>query len=240
MTKQPNNHTAALSFDDSIWVVVPCFNEKPTIETVVAELERLNVHVLVIDDGSMEPVADLLSDHRVTVLRHVINLGQGAALQTGIEYALLAGASCIITFDADGQHAASDIPGIVATLHEANVDVVLGSRFAQGGRAINIPLRKKILLKVATFLSRALTGLPISDTHNGFRALSAHAAEQIRISQNGMAHASQFLSEIRRNRLSVCEYPVTITYTNYSLQKGQRISNAFNIAWDSMMELFRK
>lgn len=190
------------------------------------------------DDGSRVPVSREIGDAGVYVLRHCVNLGQGAALQTGIDFALRHGAQFIVTFDSDGQHVAAEIESLLEPLRAGRAAVALGSRFAAGGRAVNITRTRERTLKIATLLSRYTTGLHLTDTHNGFRALTREAATQLRITQNRMAHASQILDEIAHHGISYVEVPVTIHYTEYSVQKGQRLSNAFNIMWESFTEVF--
>jgi len=221
-----------------LWVVIPAYNESEAIRSVVVDLLARDYSVVVVDDGSKEPLIDVLRGTSVHLLRHAINLGQGAALQTGIRYALEQGAEIIVTFDADGQHQSADIAPLIAPIVEGRAEVALGSRFAAGGRAINISRSKRAVLGLAIVFTRWSTGLAVTDTHNGLRALSRKAAERLHITQNGMAHASQILQRIATRRLSFVEVPVTVVYTEYSVRKGQRLSNAFNILWDSFAELF--
>lgn len=214
------------------WVVIPAYNEDGSLREVVSPLAASRYRVVVVDDGSQFPVQRLLKGLNVSICRHVVNLGQGAALQTGIRYALSQGARYIVTFDADGQHDPEDIPKLLDRLVHGGCDVALGSRFLAGGAAVDIPLLRKIVLHVALFIFRMTSGLKLTDVHNGLRAFSAEAASKLRITQNGMAHASQILSQIERNRFRYGEVPVRIVYTDYSLAKGQRVSNAFNILWE--------
>lgn len=221
-----------------VWVVIPAYNEDEAIRAVVQDLLDRGHQVVVVDDGSLNPVLEVLQGLAVHALRHAINLGQGAALQTGISYALRQGASVIVTFDADGQHQSADIPALIEPIVSGRVDMVLGSRFREGGKAVRITRSKRLVLRMAVLFTRATTGLRVTDTHNGLRAFSRKAAQQIQITQNGMAHASQILQEIASQRITFCEVPVTIVYTEYSVRKGQRMTNAFNILWDSFAEFF--
>lgn len=221
-----------------LWIVIPAYNERESIRGVVEDLLARGHAVVVVDDGSTEPLIEVLRGTAVHALRHPINLGQGAALQTGIAYALAHGASVIVTFDADGQHQSSDIPALTAPILAGQTQVTLGSRFKEGGSAVNITRTKRLVLRLAVAFTRWTTGLAVTDTHNGLRALSRTAAEKIQITQNGMAHASQILHEIATQRLPFAEVPVTVIYTEYSVRKGQRLSNAFNILWESFAEFF--
>lgn len=222
------------------WVVIPAFNEATVIYKTVESVRSLHYNLVIVDDCSSDDTESQAFKAGAHVCRHMINLGQGAALQTGITYALRAGATSIVTFDADGQHDAKEIEKVLAPVLSKRVDVTLGSRFTQGAQAANIPSSKILLLKIATFFTRMSTGLRLTDTHNGFRAFSAEAARKITIRQNRMAHASEILTEIAAHRLRYEEVPVTIRYTEYSLQKGQKMSNSINILWDSLFGVLRR
>jgi glycosyltransferase involved in cell wall biosynthesis len=214
----------------AVWVVVPGFNEGPVIGKTLASVKAWLPNVVVVDDGSSDDTADRASRAGAHVLRHPINLGQGAALGTGIGYALLQQADFIITFDADGQHQPSDIDVLLRTAREHRADVVLGSRFL--GRASDMPASRRLLLKLATAYTRFTTGLSLTDAHNGLRLFSRRAAKQLRIRQNRMAHASEMLEWLGSSGLRVVEAPVDIVYTDYSLAKGQTAWSSINILWD--------
>ncbi len=223
----------------SAWVVIAAFNEAGSIRSTVMSVVDKGYGVIVVDDGSTDGTSEIVEELPVDRVRHCINLGQGAALQTGILHALDRGAEYIVTFDADGQHRAEDIEPILNPLREGKFDITLGSRFLAGGAGIGMPRAKRLTLKLALALTRCTVGLKLTDVHNGLRGMTAETAQKIRITQNGMAHASQILSEIKRLGLRYVEVPVTIHYTPYSIAKGQRISNAFHILWDSISEVFR-
>jgi polyprenyl-phospho-N-acetylgalactosaminyl synthase len=224
----------------AVWVVVPAYNEGGAISDTLATLVELPYRVLVIDDGSIDDTWERARDAGVTVLRHACNLGQGATLQTGFTYALRQrDTGYVVSFDADGQHNAADIPRMLAPLMSGECDVTLASRFAPGGVASDITTGKKLVLRLAVLLARATTGLPLTDTHNGLRAFTAAAARQITLSQNGMAHASEILSQIASRKLRFREVPATVRYTAYSRAKGQSLSNGLNILWDILMARIR-
>jgi glycosyltransferase involved in cell wall biosynthesis len=219
-----------------IWIVIPTYNEDGAVVQVLKSLEEYGYSVVVVDDGSQKPVRELLVGRRVHICRHVVNLGQGAALQTGIEFAVQRGAKHVVMFDADGQHEASEISRMLQPLLRGESEIVLGSRFMKDGRVENIPIKKYITLKLAVLFTRLTTGLSLTDTHNGFRAMTAEAAKKLQITQNRMSHASQILRTIAERKMRYSEVPVTIRYTEYSIRKGQRISNALNILWESLAE----
>lgn len=221
----------------SLWIVVPAYNEQSTIQQVVAALIRFSPNVIVIDDCSTDLTAIRAGAAGARVLHHPINLGQGASLQTGIEFALQSRASHIVTFDADLQHRAEDIPSLLEALRRAGADFALGSRFLGG--ATNIDLSRRMLLKAAVLFTRLTTGLRLTDVHNGMRAMTRRGARALRIRQNRMAHASEILQQIARSRLPYVEVPVTVEYTPYSKAKGQRLSNSVNIVLELLTGALR-
>jgi polyprenyl-phospho-N-acetylgalactosaminyl synthase len=215
--------------DPDTCVVIAAFNEAPVIRGVVAEVAAQGYPVIVVDDGSSDDTAAAARVPGVAVLRHAINLGQGAALQTGIDYALRRGARRLVTFDADGQHSVEDIPALVAAL--ATHDVALGSRFL-GKLIVGASAGRRLLLRTATRLSNWMSGLRLTDAHCGLRAFRASAAPALRITQDRMAHASELLRKIRVSGLRVVEVPVTVRYTERSLRKGQGGLQAIRILFD--------
>ena len=218
---------------NTVWIVIAAFNEAATIASVVADVRRFYSNVLVVDDGSADATFATARSEGAATIRHPINLGQGAALQTGIEHALRRGATHVVTFDADGQHLADDIPRMLSALEESGADIACGSRFI--GKAVDLPRSRRMILKLATVFMRVTTGLPLTDAHNGLRAMTASCARTIRIRQNRMAHASEIISQVAHHRLKVVEVPITVVYTEYSLRKGQRISGALGILIDLLI-----
>ncbi len=222
------------------WIVIPAYNEGPVIGNVLADLIQFPYHIVLVDDGSSDCTVQEALKYPITVLQHFSNLGQGAALQTGISYALrFDEVRYILTFDADGQHRSEDIPRLLEPLQNGTSDVVLGSRFMEGGSVVNIGASRLFMLRLAVIFTKITTGLSLTDTHNGFRAFTVQSASKIRITQNGMAHASEILHQIAKYKLRYCEVPVTITYTQYSTLKGQSIWNGINILWDILTGGFR-
>jgi glycosyltransferase involved in cell wall biosynthesis len=216
--------------DTSIWLIIPAYNEAAVIGRVVADVAKRGYHVAVVDDGSIDETGRRASAAGAIVVTHPINLGQGAALQTGIQFALRQGAQVIVTFDADGQHRPADIESLIDALTTNNADFALGSRFLGG--AVAMPPSRRILLLAATWFTRQTTGLKVSDTHNGLRAMTRRGASRIKLRQNRMAHASELLDQIARSGLCYVEVPVTIEYSRYSLAKGQRLADSLRILVD--------
>jgi len=204
------------------------------IGRVVSELRRAGYLTVVVDDGSADATGQIAAAAGAHLVTHPLNLGQGAALQTGMDYALSRGAEVLVTFDADGQHRVADIRRLVEALARERADFALGSRFL--GEAQDLPPLRRLILRAATVFTRLTTGLRLTDSHNGLRALTRQGAAAIRLRQNRMAHASEILAEIARSRLPYVEVPVSIEYTAYSLAKGQRLSDSVLILLDLLAQ----
>lgn len=202
-----------------------------TLDTLVP----LGYRVVVVDDASEDNTAEIARSRPVVLLRHAINLGQGAALQTGTQWAVCHGAGMVVHFDADGQHDAAQIEALLEPIAAGRSDIVFGSRFLRRADIALVPWSKRMLLRAGRVISGLLSGVWLSDTHNGLRALSRQAALSIRLRENGFAHASEILDEVRRAGLRYSEVPVTVRYTPYSRAKGQPAANAFNIVIDLIM-----
>lgn len=221
-----------MTLQHSPWLIIPAYNEADRLGAVLRELRAVlgsGSQIVVVDDGSTDGTGSVAAGHDTWVLRHIVNRGQGAALQTGINFALHHHAQVIVTFDADGQHVAADIPQMVAPLTQGRADVVLGSRFL--GTADGVPLLRRLLLKTAVIGTRLTTGLKLTDTHNGLRAMTAAAAVKLHLTEDGMAHASELLRRLADAELCWTEVPVTVRYTEQTLAKGQSNRAAFQIAF---------
>jgi glycosyltransferase involved in cell wall biosynthesis len=217
----------------NIQIIIAAYNEEATIGRVVSEIKEKFENVIVVNDGSNDQTREIAKQAGAIVIDHYLNRGQGAALQTGINFALKRGADIMVTFDGDGQHQVSEIEPMTEPLLLGQADVVLGSRFLKPQS--NVPALRKTILRFAALITRLYTGLRVTDTHNGFRAFSAKAANLVKIQQDGMAHASEIIEQIRKNSLRFTEVPVTVKYSNYSLKKGQRLSNSFRIVLDLIL-----
>jgi len=222
-----------------IYIVIPAYNEENSMSGVIKDLKKHNYHkIIVVDDGSTDNTMKIARQAGAIVVRHPINLGQGAALRTGMDLALELGVDLIVTFDADGQHMAKDINKLIKPVISKEVDIALGSRFIDNSS--NTPWLKKVLLKIGVFLVFLMYGIMLSDTHNGLRAISRQAAQKISIESRGMEHASEIIGKIKVNRIKFREIPVTIRYSEYSIKKGQRISNSLNIFLKMLAKWFMK
>ncbi len=211
-----------------IFAVVPAYNEAGQIGQVIADLvtQLPAEQIVVVDDGSTDATTATAQRSGVVVLQHPINRGQGAALQTGTDYAVAAGADIIVHFDADGQHQAKEIPEWTAPIEQGKADVVIGSRFL--GKQQHLPWSKRLFFRVVIPWHNLFIGLPLTDLHNGTRVLSRSAAQQIRITQDRMAHNSEISSQIAHLGLRYTEVPVEILYHHY----GQSIGSSWRIIRD--------
>mgnify|MGYP001260774026 CR=1 FL=1 len=219
-----------MSYED-VWVVIPVYNEGQVIADVVEHVLETFPNVVCVDDGSGDDSADKIAGTGAHLVRHPINLGQGAALQTGLSYALARpGAEYFVTFDADGQHQVSDAERMIEAARAGDADAVLGSRFLE--KSGQVPWLKRVALRTAVALSPNVRKLRLTDAHNGLRVLTRSVAERMRISMNGMAHASEIVAFLAQNNIRVREIPVRILYTDYSKSKGQSLVNGVNILFD--------
>jgi glycosyltransferase involved in cell wall biosynthesis len=210
-----------------VWIIVPAYNEGPRLARTLAGLCPVWPNVVVIDDGSTDDTALVAARAPVWLLRHAVNRGQGAALQTGIDFALTKGANILVTFDSDGQHDPAEIARVVEPVRAGKADVALGSRFLGG--AVNMPVGRRIVLRLGVLFTRVFSQIHVSDTHNGLRAFSRSAALRLHLTQDRMAHASEILDRIHQECLPYVEVPVTIRYFDETLAKGQSSWNALRI-----------
>src|SRR4051794_3317670 len=215
-----------------VWIVVPSFNEATVIGEVISELRSVFDNVVCVDDGSADGTGEIARHAGAHLVRHPINLGQGAAIQTGIEYARSQpGATMFATFDADGQHRVKDLAAMIDRLSVGDVDVVIGTRFGRpvGSRP---PFLKRVVLQTAARLSRRGRRLGLTDTNNGLRVFNKTVADGMNITMSGMSHATEIVMMIAENQWRVVEEPVEVLYTDYSKSKGQPLLNGVNIIFD--------
>ena len=227
--------SSAVRSNADVWLIIPVYNEAAVIGGVVREALRTFPNIVCVDDGSKDGSADQIRAAGAHLVRHPINLGQGGALQTGVEYARSQpGAAYFVTFDADGQHQVDDVVRMVKRLREEPVDIIVGTRFH--GDTSHIPLAKRVVLRTVVALSPRLRQLRLTDAHNGLRVFNRTVAEQMDIRISGMGHASEIVDMIHHHKWRVAEEQVTILYTEYSMAKGQSLINGVNILFDSALK----
>ncbi|MBI4135629.1 glycosyltransferase family 2 protein [Candidatus Uhrbacteria bacterium] len=225
-----------------IVVVIPAYNEEQTVGDVVRSISMIHdsrsmIQTIVVDDGSSDKTAQVARLAGAFVLRHPINRGLGAALSTGIAGALKLGADVMITLDGDGQHDPAEIPSLIAPIVKGEAEVVLGSRFMktlkhENIKALhNIPRHRQIANLCGNLFTWLLFGIWVSDSQSGFRAFSANAARQLRLRTSTMEVSSEIIREIARLGLNMKEVPITVSYTKYSLSKGQGFFRGLQTLW---------
>jgi glycosyltransferase involved in cell wall biosynthesis len=221
----------------SVYIIVPCFNEANVISQTISQLLEFRYSVIIVDDASTDTTQEIVKKFPIHYLRHSVNLGQGAALQTGILYALKKKADLFVTFDADGQHDSKDISSMLSLLHSKRVDIVFGSRFLVGAKT-NISFFRRLILYVARYFNFFLTGILLTDAHNGIRVFNKKAASVLEIVENKMSHATEFLIQVKKYNLKYIESPVNIVYSEYSKKKGQKMIQGFKVLQDILLYKF--
>lgn len=220
--------------NEDVWLVVPLFNEDAVIADVVRDARATFPHVVCVDDGSRDNSAAAAESAGAVVVRHPVNLGQGAALQTGFEYAAsIPSMRYVVTFDADGQHQPSDAVAMLEIARRDGVSAVFGSRFLD--ERTQPSLAKKLVLKAAVSYTNLTTHTKLTDAHNGLRVLSRDVVSKLDLTQNRMAHASELVAQIGALQVPYAEAPVHILYTDYSRSKGQSLWNSINILAELML-----
>jgi glycosyltransferase involved in cell wall biosynthesis len=224
---------------DDVAIIIPAYNEGKAIKDTIKAIPKHFRFIICVDDGSSDDTAEQIAETRAELVRHPINLGQGAAIQTGIEFALLdSTVQYFVTFDADGQHRIEDVEKMLSHIKKHKLDIVLGSRFL--GNAENISAKKRRLLKLAVKFTNFTTGVRLTDTHNGLRVFTRFAAENLQLKMPDFSHASEIIERIAEKSLRYDEVPVTIVYTDYSRSKGQSMINAVNISFDMLLNKVTK
>lgn len=223
----------------NVALIIPVYNEGRVIKKVIDKALKEYRYVLCVNDGSRDDTHEQILKTKAYLVDHPINMGQGAALQTGVEFARLLPVDYFVTYDADGQHRLEDVKRMVRVIKKEKTDFVLGSRFL-GKEALNMPKTKRLVLKMAIAFSNFTSGVKLTDTHNGLRIFNRNVADNIQITMPDMAHASEILEIIARNHYTYTEIPVVIEYSDYSRSKGQSIINAINIAFDTLLRKVSK
>ena len=214
---------------EDMWFILAAYNEGKRIQNTIRSLKNNGFHnIVVVDDGSKDSTYDIAHKEKVFVIRHKINLGQGASLQTGTDFALKNKAKFIIHFDADGQHRVEDIYDVIIPILKNKYNITLGSRFLDKRKKTNMPWQRKLYLKGGLVFTKIMTGLKLTDTHNGFRAMNAKTAKEIEITQDRMEHASEILEIIARKKIKYKEVPVIIVYND------EIMANSSNSFWNGI------
>ena len=189
---------------------IPAYNEESNIESLVKSAKNYVDSVVVCDDGSTDNTGNIAKKAGAVVIYHKINKGYGAAIITLFDYARENNVDAMITVDGDGQHAPDQIPLLLNTLSQHNVDVVIGSRFLNTN--IEAPGYRQRGIKIITSAANYGTDLKVSDSQSGFRAYSKIAINAIHPTEEDMSVSTEILFKISNKGLSIAEVPITVSY----------------------------
>ncbi len=213
-----------------IFCVIPALNEESTLSEVLKSVKDKVDRIVVVDDGSTDNTSAIAASVGAIVLRHPTNRGQGAALETGNEYARRHDADAVVHFDADGQFSAAEISDVLFPVLSGEADAVFGSRFSSKHNQIPA-FKRNFIIPVARLVNRIFFGLNTQDPQSGFRALSRKALAEIKIEQSGMAHCSEILHKAAKLGLRIKEVPITVHYHDF----GQNFFGGVRIVKDTII-----
>lgn len=216
---------------DNVYILIPLFNEEKKIKSVVKELEKVFKNIIVVNDGSSDSSQEILEKLDIINLKHSINLGQGAAISTGLKYIQgIKNAKAVITFDADGQHVIEDAKAFAIEILRCEEEIIFGSRFI--GKKENIPFFKKIVLTIVVFFTNKLSRVNLTDAHNGLKAIKKSCLRKINITIDGFGFESQIIHQVSKKSIKHKEMSTDTIYTEYSKNKGQKLVNGLIILED--------
>ena len=217
--------------NNKVFILIPAYNEESTIGQVLDSLKVRFKNIIVVNDGSTDETQSIIEKKDVIIIRHTLNLGQGAAISSGMNYLKNKNtAEALITFDADGQHSVEDAVSFAKEIIKSDEEIIFGSRFIKN--KANIPYLKRIILKAVTLITNLLTNTRLSDTHNGLKAIKVSCLNKISITIDGFAFESQIIQQINKKKIRYKEMPTNTIYTDYSKRKGQKLLNGLIILED--------
>lgn len=210
-------------------VIVPALNEEGAIARVVADARRaLAATVVVVDDGSTDRTGEVARAAGAVVLRHPFNLGVGAAVRTGLRYAVDHGYETVLQLDGDGQHDADDAGGLLSRLEQGDVDVVVGSRFEFG---YDLPRPRRLVMRLLSWIVSRRLGTTVTDTTSGFRAFAEPA-----VTHFARVYPADYLSDTVEAlllaadaELRVAEVPVHMRHRTTGTASTNPLSGAFHV-----------
>jgi polyprenyl-phospho-N-acetylgalactosaminyl synthase len=216
--------------------IIPAYNEVTRIENVVRGALKHVDTVLVIDDGSTDGTAEHAERAGAKVVSHKMNCGPGAATMTGIHAARCINADIVVTIDADGQHNPDDIPKLLKCVLDKNADLVIGSRFKNKDNSI--PTVRRIFNMLGNIFTYMMTGKYVSDSQSGFKVFGPNAVKQLHLHLSGFEFCSEIIRESQQHRWKVEEIPIRVTYSEYTLAKGQSFSRGIITACKMLLRSF--
>ncbi len=219
-----------MQFKD-IYVVVPAFNEQKIIKDIINSLLKKFSNVIVVNDGSNDRTLEIINDIDIKVLSHEINLGVGAAVQTGFDYVTkIPNAKAVITFDADGQHLVDDAVAMAKEILLCDEGIIFGTRFPKHSK--NIPKVKRFVLKLIAKITDLVTGVTLTDAHNGLKAYKISTIKKLELQFSSYSYESELITQVAKKKIDYKEMPTDIKYTSYSIKKGQKLLNGLLIIED--------
>jgi dolichol-phosphate mannosyltransferase len=222
-------------------VIIPTYNERPNVRPLLEQLLALgDLRILIVDDASPDGTGQIAEEYaavnraRVQVLHRTGRRGLGLSYIDGMYLALRTDASHICQMDADLSHDPADIPRLLKAAESA--DVVIGSRYVEGGRIENWPLRRRLLSAFANRYIRAITRLSVRDCTSGFRCWRREALERMplaSIRSEGYAFVVELAFEAARAGLRCAEIPITFVErrTGASKLSGMVIIESIIMPW---------
>jgi len=218
--------------EQSLYVVIPAYNEAATIGGVLSSLPEAvrgyTVRAVVVSDGSSDRTTRIAREHDATIVEHPINQGQGGALKTGFEVASRHGADIVVTMDADGQHPPEQLTDVVAPIDEDEADYVLGSRHRGVDESGN-SLGRRGGIRAFTWLVNVMARTDITDCTNGFRAIRGSRLDELTLTEERFS-APELIIESRKKGLRIVEVPVTIRERDAGETKKPGIGYALGLA----------
>jgi len=215
-----------------IAIVIPAYNETPTIGKVVRALVRtlkkkgVAFEVIVVDDGSQDATAQHAKDAGAYVIRHILNTGTGGATATGLSYAEQNGFDIAATLDADGQHDTQDVIKGIELMEKGDHDLLIGSRLIDARGMSKVKVLGNKGLSLITYL---VFGINVTDSQSGLRIFSKNSLNKLKWKTSGYEFCSEMLWRAKQQGLRIDEYPIQAIYTEYSSSKGQNNWNGVNI-----------
>lgn len=224
---------------NNIIFLIRAYNEWTRIVGVIESIISAGYHtILVIDDGSSDNTKSILTNQfgdTIQYIRHPINRGAWAALETGFAYIRKHAHhnewEYVVTFDADGQHDIGDMWGFLEAFEKyPKTDVIYGSRFITKTRS-NVPIMRRMVLLGGKIFTSLISWVRLTDAHNGYRMLRVSVLEKVHLTMDGMEYASELIDEVYQHGFHIREVPVNIHYDDYTLGKWQRYGWAFRIVF---------
>ena len=205
------------------FVIIPAYNEAAHIAQVLGHVRKYlpGNNIIVVDDGSRDSTSEIAAKKKVNVLRHEVNLGKGAALKTGSDFALMRGAAFLIYLDSDGQHDPAEIPAFLEALRHSPIV------FGQRPRTKEMPGILRFGNSTISFVFRILYGMHIHDPLGGFRAMTAETYSRIRWRSSGYSVESEMIANVGRLKIKYAILPVKTIYRDR--YKGTTVKDGIEI-----------